>query len=115
MVSHPGAEAEQSRSGLTPQKIRNHYDENFDLINQDPENSYGGWDAPRTPESGRSGQPGWYHDVSQNIKDPSAAANAAVSGNQQAVYDLDNDQEVSTPDLVKRVKGSAVDSLAWLR
>lgn len=115
MVSHPGAEDEQSRSGLTPQKIREHYDRNFDLINDTPGNSYGGWDAPRTSESGKGGQPGWYHDVSQNIKDPAAAADAAVSGNQQAVYDLDNDQEISTPDMVKQFKGGAVNSLAWLR
>ena len=115
MVSHPGAEQEQSRSALTPQQIREHYDRNFDLINETPGNDYGGWDAPRTPGSGKGGQPGWYHDVSQNIKDPAAAADAAVSGNQQAVYDLDNDQEVSTPDMVKKFKGGALDSSAWLR
>ena len=113
MVSHPGVEGEESRSRLDPHKIRDYYEHNFDLINQDSGNGYGGWDAPRTPESGHGGQPGWYHDVSQNIHDPGAATDAAVSGNQQAVFDLDNDQEVSTPDMVKRHRSAAVDSSAW--
>lgn len=116
MVSHPG-EREQSRSTLDPHSIRQFVHDKSDLINSHPDNYYGGWEAPRTEESGKGGQPGWYHDVSRNMQDPHDAADMALRNKQQAVYDLDHDEEVQTPDLVNRAThpGIGVFSRRWYR
>jgi len=118
MVSHPG-EREESRSRLDPHSIRDYVGDKADLINSDPDNYYGGWEAPRTEESGKGGQPGWYHDVSKNVQDPRDTAETALKHNQQAVYDLDHDEEVSTPDMVNRATSPGIGVFArrskWLR
>ena len=118
MVSHPG-EREVSRSRLDPHSIRDYVSDRADLINSDPDNYYGGWEADRTPESGKGGQPGWYHDVSKNVQDPRDTAELALKNNQQAVYDLDHDEEVSTPDMVNRATSPGIGLMSrrnkWLR
>lgn len=116
MVSKPG-EKEISRSRLNPHEIRQFVRNNADRAG--PDDGYGGWSAPRTPESGKGGQPGWYHDVSTNIQDPRDTAETALKHNQQAVYDLDHDEEVSTPDMVNRATSPGIGVFArrnrWLR
>ena len=116
MVSHPG-EREQSRSRLDPSSIRRFVHDKADLINSHPDNYYGGWEADRTPESGHGGQPGWYHDVSRNVQDPWEAGGMALRNQQQAVYDLDHDQEVPTPELANMAThpGIGVFSRRWYR
>lgn len=108
MVSHPGEE-EISRSRLDPHSMRDFVEEHGDQI-EEPDNYYGGWSAPRTqkPE-----QPGWYHDVSKNVQDPRDAAEMALRNKQQAVYDLDHDEEVSTPEMVNRATSPGIHARRW--
>lgn len=112
MVSHPG-EREISRSRLDPHEIRQFQREHAEQL-AEPDNYYGGWSAPRTTDED---QPGWYHDVSQNVHDPRDAAEMALRNHQQAVYDLDRGEEVSTPDMVNRATSPGIwlNSRRWYR
>lgn len=112
MVSRPG-EREISRSRLDPHEIRQFQQEHAEQL-AEPDNYYGGWSAPRTTDED---QPGWYHDVSQNVHDPRDAAEMALRNHQQAVYDLDRGEEVSTPDMVNRATSPGIwlNSRRWYR
>jgi hypothetical protein len=101
MVSLPGTEDSETPMGrVHPNDIRDYVEKHKDLINEDPDNFYGAWAAPRDDRP--DGNMHLYQDISRNYDDPWEAARSALSTDQIGVYDLDQGAYVPTPDMVNR-------------
>lgn len=93
MVSLPNTERTSPADAHSADEIKNFHNDYRPVIDADPANHHGDWNADGLA----------YQDVSRNIKNPWEAAETGHNDDQLAIYDLNQDKSIDTPDAINQL------------